>query len=208
MRCGDFASVIHFDDQRCGIIVLDAGGHGITGVTQATAIRAALETAMSISDDAVADPAPVFNALNRSLAASSARQVLPCLLVGLDLSRGKLAYVNAGGMAPLFMVGAGRLVALDDTALVLGVDPLYEYEASRHDLPRSFRIICYTDGLVEMANAGHEAFGMNRLQETLLEREALGSAADMVAAVSNAWQTHLGAAQPADDATVLVVGHG
>jgi serine phosphatase RsbU (regulator of sigma subunit)/pSer/pThr/pTyr-binding forkhead associated (FHA) protein len=208
MRCGDFASVIHVDDQRCGIIVIDAGGHGITGVTQAMAIRSALETALSISEDVVADPAPVFTALNRSVAASSARQVLPCLLVALDLARGKLAYINAGGMAPLFMVGAGRLVAFDETALILGVDPLYEYETGRHDLPGNFRIICYTDGLVEMANAGNEAFGAHRLQETLLEREALGSAADMVAAVSNAWQSHLGAAQPADDATVLVVGHG
>ncbi len=208
MRCGDFASVVHIDEQRSGIIVIDAGGHGITGVTQALAIRTALETTLSVSEESVTDPASLFNALNRSVAASGARQILPCLLIGLDLSAGKLGYINAGGTAPLFMVGAGRLVAFDHSELVLGVDPIYEYETTKNDLPAIFRIICYTDGLIETANPGNEAFGAKRLQETLLEQESMGSAADMVAAVSNAWQTHLGAAQPADDATILVVGHG
>ncbi len=208
LRCGDFASAVPLDEQRCGIVVVDGGGHGVTGIVQSIAVRTAIDTALATSDDALMDPANLFNALNRTLASSGARQALPCTFVGLDMSAGKAAYVNAGGMAPILAVGPGRLVTLDQVSLVLGVDADYLYQTTRVELPETFRLICHTDGLTEATSAAGEAFGDQRLHETLLEREAFHSAADMAAKITQAWTTHMAAAQAEDDAVLLVVARG
>jgi len=206
-RCGDFATVVHLDEQRCGVVVIDGGGHGITGITQSSAIRVATETAVAVSEDVITDPSMMFNAINRLIASSGARQIVPCLFVGIDLPAGRLAYINAGGMPPLLVMGPGRLVTLDQMSLLLGVDANYVYGAAQTDLPEAFRLVCYTDGLTEAAG-GSGPFGLERLQKTLLDCGAYGKASEFVGAVDRAWTTHIGASQATDDATILVVGHG
>ena len=208
LRCGDFGAVIHVDEQRCGFVVIDGGGHGVTGIAQSNAIKMAIQSTLAVSEEALMDPTPMFNAINAQVAVSSARQILPCTFVGMDLSTGRLAYINAGGAPPLLMVAPGRLVTLDQSSLVLGVDVDYMYEATHVDLPEVFRVVCHTDGLTEAASAAGQAFGEQRLHETLLNTETFNSVSGVLAAIGNVWMTHLATAQAGDDALVLVVGRG
>lgn len=205
LRCGDFAAVIPVDEHRCGILAIDGGGHGITGMAQANAIRTAVETAIAVSEDALLDPGPMFNAINGLMARSAARQIVPALFVGIDMTSGKLSYINAGSMPPLLMVAPGRLLTLDQSGLVLGVDPDYVYHRTRVDLPEVFSLVCHTDGLTEAVSTTGQSFGEQRLHETLLNRDAFGTAASVLGAVDKAWSTHLTGAQPADDALILVL---
>jgi len=200
--------VIHIDEQRCAGLVVDGGGHGVYGLLQATAIRAGVRASLAISDEALMDPALLFNELNEAVSSSPTRQVLPCTFVGIDMSAGKMVYINAGGMPPLLMVAPGRLVTLDQPSLVLGVDPDYIYEATRVDVPEAFRVICHTDGLTEATSTAGEPLGDRRLHETFLQRNAFAKATDVLARVGSAWSTHLAGAQPDDDALVLVLGRG
>ncbi|UCE61135.1 MAG: SpoIIE family protein phosphatase [Phycisphaerales bacterium] len=207
-RCGDFCDVVHIDEQRCFGLVVDGGAHGITGLVQANAIRTAVQTTVGASEDTLMDPALFFNELNRMIAASSVRQVLPCTYVGIDMSAGKLVYINAGGMPPLLMVAPGRLVTLDQPSLVLGIDANYYYEAARADLPEIFRVICHTDGLTEATSRAGEALGDRRLHEALLHRDSFNTVEDVVNKIGHAWVTHLAGAQSDDDALALVIGRG
>jgi serine phosphatase RsbU (regulator of sigma subunit)/pSer/pThr/pTyr-binding forkhead associated (FHA) protein len=207
-RCGDFGDVVHVDEQRCCALVIDGGGHGVTGIAQASAIRLAVRAAIAVSDESVMDPAAIFNAVNRIVAPLLTRQILPCTYVGVDMSAGKLVYVNAGGMPPLLMVAPGRLVTLDQPSLVLGVDPDYVYEGTRVDLPEVFRVALHTDGLVEAASAGGEPLGDQRVHEALLDRDAFATARDILARINQVWATHLAGAYPDDDALALVVARG
>lgn len=204
-RCGDFGDVVHVDEQRCCAIVVDGGGHGITGVVQACALRTAFRTTVTASEDAVMEPGPIFSELNRMVASSATRQVLPCTYVAIDIAAGKMVYVNAGGMPPLLMVAPGRLVTLDQPSLVLGIDPEYVYEAMRVDLPGAFRVVCHTDGLTEAASGAGEPLGDQRLHEVLLDRDAFVPAPEIVARISQTWTSHLSGAQPDDDALVLAI---
>ncbi|MGB2986423.1 MAG: SpoIIE family protein phosphatase [Phycisphaerae bacterium] len=208
LKCGDFGTVIHIDEQRCGIVAIDGGGHGITGIAQSSAIHTAIQAALAVSEDAQMDPALMFNAINRLVGSSGGRQILPCTFVGIDLSSGRLAYINAGGMPPLLMIAPGRLVTLDQSSLVLGVDADYAYETTRVDLPEVFRVLLYTDGLTEATSAAGQPFGEQRLHDTLLDSEVFGSASDVLTAIGNAWTIHIAGAQAADDALVLVVSRG
>jgi serine phosphatase RsbU (regulator of sigma subunit) len=106
------------------------------------------------------------------------------------------------------MVAPGRLVTLEQSSLVLGVDPDYLYEPVRAELPERFRLVCATDGLLEATNAGGEAIGEQRLHEALLDRDAFSSSAAVLAKISQLWTSHLAGSQPDDDVLILVVGAG
>ncbi len=203
-RCGDFVDVVHLDEHRCCAIIVDGGGHGMTGLMQANAIKMALRSAAEANEDVFDDPAPLFTALNRSIAAS-VRQVIPVCYVGLDTAAGKVTYINAGCMPPLLMVAPGRLVTLDQPSLVLGVDSSYEYGETRVDMPDSFRIVCHTDGFVESTSVAGEAVGQSRLHEMLLDPDTFIEADGLVEKLAQFFTTHMGGAHPDDDASVLVI---
>ncbi len=205
-RCGDFADVIPLDEQRCVVIVIDGGGHGVGGIAQAAAIRSAIRIAATLSEDVVSDPSVLFNTLNQMVASSTSRQVFPCLFVGIDMAIGKLTYINTGAKAPLLMTAPGRLLTMDQPSLVLGVDPEFMYEPTRVDLPETFRLVCCTDGVAEATNGGGEPFSDEKLHEALLDRDAFATVSSVVNKIHQAWSSHLGGTQPDDDALILVVG--
>lgn len=206
-RCGDFCDVIHLGDERVFIMTIDAGGQGVTGLVQAGGIRTAVRTALGI-EGGTRDVAAIVSAINATMVARRSRQLVTFALVDIDPAGGQIRYVNAGGPPPLMLVGAGRLVTLDQPSLVLGIDPNYAYEASTVDLPSSFRVIGHTDGLPEMANAAGEAFGTQRLHDLLLEPEAFGTPGEIVTRIVEACDRHRGGAAPDDDALIAVVSHG
>ena len=205
-RCGDFCDVVHIDEHRLCAVLVDGGGHGVAGLAQAAAIRAGIRGALAVSEDALMDPEVMLGALNRLIAASRGRQVVPCNYVAIDLSTGRLIYSNAGGMPPLLMVAPGRLVTLDQSTLVLGVDPDYSYGVTRAELPEKFRLVMHSDGLSEATNGSGEALGDQRLHEVLLKQETFATPNDVILQIDAAWQNHLAGAEPDDDATVLVIG--
>ncbi len=208
VRCGDFGDVIQLDEQHCVGIVLDGGGHGMSGMVQANAVRMAIRTSLAISDDVISDPAPLFNELSSAISTSATRQVIACTFVGIDLAAGKLTYINAGGMPPLLLLAPGRLVTLDQPSLLLGVDPTYTYEPTRVDLPDTFRLVCHTDGMIDATSVAGEPIGHQRLHEALLDREAFAHADELVVKVEQAWKAHLAGSSHDDDATLLVITHG
>jgi pSer/pThr/pTyr-binding forkhead associated (FHA) protein len=207
LRCGDLYDVIPLGDGKCVLTVLDAGGSGVSGLAQAMAIRAGIRCALNVRGDAM-DLAPVLDALNRGLAGQPTRQLVTAVVVGVDLSAGRVAYVNAGGLPPLLLMGAGRLITLDQPSLVLGVDGEYAYEVNSVDLPADFRIVCHTDGLVDAANATGEAFGEPRLHELLLDHDAFQEPGAIIERILGAIHTHAGDHAPDDDGTVMVLGKG
>lgn len=207
-RCGDFAQVIPLDEQRCCIAVVDGGGHGVTGLAQAVSMLSAIRMAVAVSEDALMDPLDLFHSLNEMIASAPARQVLPCTYIGVDMASGKLSYICAGGRAPVLMVAPGRLVTLDQPSLVLGVDPGYVYEPTRVTLPPRYRLVCYTDGLVDATNTGNEPLGDQRLHEALLEHDAFGSAEEVLTIINGVISAHVGRTQPDDDALAAVIAYG
>ncbi len=206
-RCGDFFDVVYAGEDRVFVLAMDAGGHGITGFVQAAAIRTAVQTALTVEKGS-RDLAAVISAINRTMHARRARQLVTCTLLDVDPPGGEIRYINAGGPPPLMLVGAGRLVTLDQPSLVLGIDMNYAYEAASVDLPASFRLILHTDGLPEMSNAAGEALGTQRIHDLLLDPAAFGTPADVIATMVAACDKHRGGAEPDDDALIGVISHG
>ena len=204
VRRGDFCDTLHLDEQRCLVVLSDAGGQGHSGMAVAMAARGAMRIAAKVHPDEP-ELAATFNALNTMAAGQQGRQLVACAALLCDLPAGRITYINAGAPPPVVLVGPGRLLTLDQPSLLLGIDGDYLYEETSVELPPKFRLVCYTDGLADAANSSNEAFGDRRVHELLLDKNAFASAGEITRLISEAFVSHITGTTPDDDATVLVV---
>jgi sigma-B regulation protein RsbU (phosphoserine phosphatase) len=129
-------------------------------------------------------------------------------LAVLDVATGRLRYVNAGHPAPLLLGGRGQTpVALAEGGPPLGVLPGERYAAGQARLGRGSLLGLFSDGLTEAQNAGGAMFQAWRVGEVLRGARAR-PAGDVLAALLEGVGHFTGAAEPADDLTLLVVRRG
>ena len=109
-----------------------------------------------------------------------------------------------------FAVGAGGLLVLAVTqspaSLLLGIDADFSYEVSVVDLPADFRLIAHSDGVVDIVDAGGEAWGTQRMHEVLLLREAFATPPEVIDRIAGAMNDHAAGHIRDDDASLVVVG--
>jgi len=101
-RCGDVCDLIGIGENGACAVIVDAGGQGMVGLAQAAAIRTALRAALTVPE-APLELGAVFNALNRSITSMPGRQFIGCCAVHIDVTAGRIHYVNAGGSVPLLL---------------------------------------------------------------------------------------------------------
>jgi len=203
-RCGDLCDVIPTGDSDLCALLIDAGGRGSVGVAQGAAVRAAVWAGLTAGG--TESLGVVFTSLNRAMSSLPGRQFIACCAVHLDITAGRISYVNAGAPMPLLLPAATRLQTLDQPSLILGADAEFTYEVSTVDLPPQFRLVLYTDGLTDSANAAGAVLGDEGVKDVLLDRKAFDAPARMAGQLCDALQTHLAGHPQADDALVLVVG--
>lgn len=207
-RCGDLFDCVKVSDRRYLLTLADGGGHGFTGIAQAHAMRVAIRTATCAAEELFNDPAPLLGQLNQAVAASPSRQNIPLTYLAIDLADGQLTYVNAGGPTPVMLVGPGQTLELQQTCLMLGVDPAHRFEPARAALPPVFRIALFSHGLIDSVNAGGEVYGPHRLAEALMDRDAFTTPSTLLSKIAQSWNGHMAGSTPDDDVVYAVAGCG
>lgn len=157
---GDFYDVVPVDSNTFGYFVADVSGHGVDAAFFTSAIKALLRerTGPLFSPE---DAMHGIDAVIRSV--FTADQYLTACYAHLNLRAMRLSVVSAGH-PPLILVksvGMPRAVQADG-------DPLGVFSGTvfhRRDLAvfPGDRFFIYTDGLIELAGAGHRRLGAERL---------------------------------------------
>ena len=123
----------------------------------------------------------------------------------LNPTTGDFTYVNAGHNPPLlYRAHENQLTQLARTGMVLGVleDTPFE-QRTLHLNPGDF-IFLYTDGVTDATDAQLQDFGMERVQQVMLDHRH-EPAADIVAALEQAIGDFAGSAAPFDDMAMVVM---
>ncbi|HMK31294.1 MAG TPA: PP2C family protein-serine/threonine phosphatase [Terriglobales bacterium] len=121
----------------------------------------------------------------------------------LDATRRVLVYSNAGHPPPILMRNSGPPVRLTEGGLVLGVSPESRYEEGALSLHPDDRLLLFTDGITEAANANQDEYGDDRIQLLVKEHIADNASELMARVMADASQFCQG--QFADDATMIVL---
>lgn len=169
---GDFYDFIGADARHVGALLADVTGHGLS----AALIASMLKVALPVQARYASDPAKVLSGLNQALCGMFSQYYVTCAYIFVDMDAKTLSYAGAGH-PPLLLwrKSTGRVTELLHNGLMLGLFPDANYSALQVPLESGDRIVLYTDGIVEAANASDEQYGTERLKRFLEAKESLGA---------------------------------
>jgi len=193
---GDFYDFVLADDSRAGLLIADVSGHGVPAALIASMVKLAATSQRAQADD----PAALLTGMNAALHGNTQNQFVTAAYVYLDAQRQELRY-SAAGHPPMLILRNGVVSEMKENGLILAAFDFAAYDTKAHSLKISDRILLYTDGIIEAANAAGEFFGQERLSELLRETASATAhqAADGIIQAVRGW-----ARSQDDDLTLLI----
>ena len=161
---GDYFDLIDLGENRLAVVIGDVAGKGMPAALLMALLQGSLRTLIT----AGLRGAEVVAKLNAHLCANIPSNRLVTFFYGeLDRTTGMLDYVNAGHNPPFILRADGPSERLAPTGMALGILPEAVFELFAVELEPGDRMLLYTDGITEAANAKDEEYGEERVQAWL-----------------------------------------
>ncbi|WP_026956629.1 PP2C family protein-serine/threonine phosphatase [Algoriphagus vanfongensis] len=161
---GDYYDFVQSTDQEVYFCVADVSGKGIAAALLMSNFQAALRTLLR-SD---ADLQTIVRQLNYTLFENTKGERFITFFLGkFDRVTRRLEYINAGHNPPvLCKEKENRIELLEAGTTILGAfEELPFMEIGHREIPESFSIQLYTDGLTETMDESENEYGEERLAE-------------------------------------------
>jgi len=198
---GDYFDYFPLDDGRLGLVIADVSGKGVSAALLMATFRAALRTEVRRNQ-----PIPVvIEEVHRTLVESMDTSRFVTAVYGiLDPGLGTFTYTNCGHNPPVLLRRQGAQEFLRTGRRAVGMLDSQPTPTCLVTLAPGDTLVFYTDGVIEVGDAGEAEFGTAGLARVLAE-SAAETADGVVHAVVDATRAHAGTDHYADDFTILVV---
>jgi PAS domain S-box-containing protein len=164
---GDYFAIERLDADRYGIMLADVMGHGIAAALYTMHLSQLWDRFHTALTDPVEFTSTVNNALAKVLKSDVSFATAVCALV--DVKNRVFRFVGAGGPTVLLMHADGSREVLKNPGLPLGILVDAPYEEIGANLREGDRLLLFSDGAVEVANAAGEMVGLDGLVVLLQE---------------------------------------
>lgn len=201
---GDYYDFFLLPDDKLGITVADACGHGVGAAMLMTTVRAFLISAV----EDYTDPARLLNYINtlisKDCAASGSFTTM--FFLEIDPEQRKLRWIRAGHEPPLlYDRRLEKITKLNGKGIALGIDESYVFEVQEADnFQQGDIILIGTDGIFETRNKDQVVFGHENVNRILTQYRDQ-SAAEIKDALMSEVRTFRGDENQEDDITLVVV---
>jgi len=196
---GDYLDLLRLDANHLALCVADVIGKGVPAALLMSNVQAAVH---ALAGDML-PTGELCGRINRIVAANVGTGKFITFFYGvLDSVRRRFSYTNAGHCEPILVRQNGECLRVNHGGVVLGVFPDWEYREEHVDLEPGDRLVLFTDGITEIANAHDEEFGEERLMELLRANRALDAEAMQKRVMAAIAEFSGGNFQ--DDATLIV----
>lgn len=197
---GDYYDVFQIGETELALVVADVSGKGVPAALLMSNLQATVKAYATVEPF----PKDLCGKVNRAVCKSvTVGKFITFFYAVLDSAGRRLTYTNAGHNPPVLARQNGACLRLEANGAVLGVFPEGSYEQATVELMPGDRLVMFTDGITEAADANGEEFGEERLTERVRESPAV-SAADLRNEIMQR-VTQFCRGDFADDATVLTV---
>lgn len=199
---GDFYDVVTPDDDNILLAVADVSGKGVPAALLASMLQASLRTQAGI----VTSPAAMMETFNRlACQRNSTGQFATFFMAALHEPTLTLRFTNGGHNLPVLHRADGSRVLLEKGGIVVGMMEGMPYEEESIVLGEGDRVLIYTDGVTEAANATGEMFEEERLYALLDAAPRDLTAEQLVDRVIAGVRRFLDGTEAGDDITVMAI---
>ena len=200
---GDYYDFITLADGRKMFCIADVSGKGVSAAFLMSNFQAHLRAIFSYTNQQLKD---IVRDLNKKVNSSAMGEKYITMFIGVwDNKTRELIYINCGHNPPVLENGTDAIIELTDGSLGLGM--LEEIpsisEGSVFIKPNS-RLVCFTDGLVEIENDQMQEFGIERVME-ILEKNPTASSEQINSRLITAVHNHRGEMPFMDDTAILTL---
>ena len=199
---GDAYDLWRLADDRLGIFLGDASGHGIAPALIVSQARTLLRSLSEINPD----PTWLLTRVNNRLANDLEAGRFVTAFFGCMSSDGVLSWASAGHGPILYREGAsGKFIALDPQGPPIGILPEYFADPGGEvRLAPGGLFVVLSDGIVEARSASGELFELGRLLHLLETCSAL-TPEEILSVVRESIRQWQGKEEPVDDQTMVLV---
>jgi sigma-B regulation protein RsbU (phosphoserine phosphatase) len=163
---GDYYDVIPLSDGRIGLVIADVSGKGVP----AALLMASLQSSLRAEAHPGRSPSEVVSALNKVIYEHTSGGTFVTIFYALlDFAEAVITYCNAGQSPPILISGENTPRQLDNTDIVLGIDPEAAYNDTTVEVRDGQLLFLYTDGITDELDERDEPYGEARLISRLLE---------------------------------------
>ncbi|MGW8315122.1 MAG: PP2C family protein-serine/threonine phosphatase [Bacteroidales bacterium] len=163
---GDYYDVIQLNKEEVGFCIADVSGKGISAAILMSNFQANLRALFS-ADQTLADTLHRLN--ERVMNSAKGEKFITLFIARYHFQTHELKYVNAGHNPPLlYEMEAGRLTQLTSGCVGMGMlDDLPFVNEAMIRLDEPAKLLCYTDGLVEVIQGSAIETGTENLEKEL-----------------------------------------
>ncbi|CAN7340311.1 CHASE2 domain-containing protein [Pseudoduganella sp. LjRoot289] len=203
---GDLYDFFMLDQERLLFLIGDVSGKGLPASLFMVVAKALSKSIALRETAAVPDLGGIMNRANRELMRENPEMLFVTAIAGiLNARTGEVVLCNAGHDAPRLLRADGtleKMLPADGPPLCVMED--FDYPVQHYQLCAGDTLCLATDGISEAMDEEGGQYGMARLDALLARGHGLHPQA-IVAATREDVRIHVGAAEPWDDLTLLVV---
>jgi two-component system sensor histidine kinase ChiS len=196
---GDFYDHFPVGDGRTCMIMGDAEGHGLSAALLMATVRAYIRA--SLTDGFT--PAQLLSGVNNLVSRDPGYSgFLPMVCFIFDSENQRLTFANAGHERPMLIRSSGKLMTLNVTGPIVGIQEGMAFEEEEVALTSDDTLLYFTDALTEGINHDGKPFGRERIEAIAASSD--GASLNSIAArLITDWKTHIESV-PEDDITLIL----
>ncbi len=199
---GDYFDFVPLPEDKLGIVIGDACGHGIGAALLMVELRAYFRAFVQQTSDV----GKIFSLINNALVTDlELNRYATLIFCRLDPAAGSVVYANAGHTPGYVLDAAGAIKStLSSTDIPLGFLPEHAFTCSEpFTLEPGEMLALLTDGITDAERPDHSFFGVEGALDFLKENR-LKSAREIVDGLYHAVRSFAGGMPQADDITVVI----
>lgn len=195
---GDYYDVIRLEGQRSAVCIADVVGKGMG----AALLMSNLQAAVRMLAPEISEPKTFCNRVNRAISGNNfPGKFITFFYCVLDTAQHRVDFTNAGHNWPVLAHVDGTCERLSSEDVVLGTVRDWNYHQMSADIRSGDRLVLFTDGITECADAEGTEFGEDRLVE-LISRNVHLPPDQLKDSILKAAECH---GNFVDDATLIVI---
>ena len=175
---GDYFDAWEVSQTRWSAVVADVSGKGVSSALLAGILQGAFLMAPT-DEGAMRSTLEQLNQflLGRTEGVKYATVFYAIVDRSAEGAEGTLRYINAGHCSPILVTCEGKLATFHPTGNPVGMLEEANFEVASRVLQSADKVVIFSDGLTEAANADGEFYGVKRLRKFLRANCALGAEA-------------------------------